>query len=343
MALRYKFGADGANLIMTNKEILQMIETEYKNKQRKSQIQRAKRKKELYEKYADLEILDDKINQIYLAILKNSLNQNEVENKELNGQLKKLQNEKNNYIAKNKIDIGDFALHYQCDICKDTGTILKDGKSQKCSCFINRYNTLAYENTNMLELTKKINFDNFRLDIFDDKILYGKYTQMEFMRKIRDKSFSFIDNIDNPDEKSMIFYGPTGVGKTFLCLCIADKLMKKRKNVVYESAKLMFDTIEQYVFSREKHSSPQSIFYSIVKSCDLLIIDDLGTEITNSFIRQELFEIVNQRIISGKKTIISTNLSQQELQERYEQRIFSRFSGSYNVYKFVGKDLRMFS
>ena len=80
---------------MTNKEILQMIETEYKNKQRKSQIQRAKRKKELYEKYTDLEILDDKINQIYLAILKNSLNQNEVENKELNGQLKKLQNKKN--------------------------------------------------------------------------------------------------------------------------------------------------------------------------------------------------------------------------------------------------------
>ena len=124
-----------------------------------------------------------------------------------------LQNEKNDYIAKNKIDIGDFALHYHCNICKDTGTILKDGKSQKYSCFINRYNTLAYENTNMLELTKKINFDNFCLDIFDDKIIYGKYTQREFMRKIRDKSFSFIDNIDNSDEKSMIFYSPGGQGE----------------------------------------------------------------------------------------------------------------------------------
>lgn len=328
---------------MTNKEILQTIETEYKNKQRKSQIQRTKRKKEFYDNHKDLEIIDDNINQIYLAILKNSLEDKKKENIKLKEQLKILQNKKSKYIADNKIDIGAFELHYQCNICKDTGVILKDGKSQKCTCFINRYNALAYENTNMLELTKKINFDNFSLDLFDDKTLYGKYTQREFMRKIRDKSFSFIDNIDNPSEKSMIFFGPTGVGKTFLCLCIADQVMKKRKNVVYESAKVLFDNIEQYVFSREKQSSPQSIFYSLVKSCDLLIIDDLGTEISNSFIRQELFEIVNQRIIADKKTIISTNLSQQELQEKYEQRIFSRFTGSYNFYKFIGKDLRMYS
>ena len=162
------------------------------------------------------------------------------------------------------------------------------------------------------------------------------------MEKIQKKSLSFIEKFEEKNEKSMIFYGATGLGKTFLCLCIAGRLINKKKNVIYDSAIGLFEKLSQYVFSSDKSDSESAMFYSLVNKCDLLIIDDLGTEMTNNFVKQELFEIVNQRIISNKKTIISTNLNMDEMQERYEQRIFSRFSSDYSMYRFVGKDVRLF-
>lgn len=328
---------------MTSRDIALTIETEYKNKQRRAQIEKTKRRNELYKNHRELEKLDDEINRLYLVMLKDKLNQDDSKKKEIEKNINLLRLKKQDYIAKNNIDVLMLEERYECNICKDTGVIYKDGKSQKCQCYINRYNTLAYENTNMIALTKDNNFSKFNLEIFDGEKLYGKYTQREFMKKMRDKSLSFVDRVDDKNEKSMIFYGPTGLGKTYMCLCIAEAVMRKKKNVVYESATVLFDTISKYVFSSEKSGSPSEVFYSIVKSCDLLIIDDLGIEMTNNFVKQELFEIVNKRIITDKKTIISTNLSQNELQERYEQRIYSRFVSNYNSYKFVGRDLRIFS
>lgn len=191
-------------------------------------------------------------------------------------------------------------------------------------------------------MIKSNNFENFDLSIFDDETKYGqqrKFTQREFMSKMRNKALSFVENFDN--EKSMIFYGSTGLGKTFLCLCIAQRLINKKRSVVYDSATGLFSKISQHVFSNGNQNDEHAMFYSLVNTCDLLIIDDLGTEITNNFIKQELFEIVNQRIIAGRKTIISTNLSVDGIKERYEERIFSRFSSDYMSYRFVGKDIRM--
>lgn len=327
----------------TNKDIIFAIQNEYQDKQRRAKIQQIERKKQLYEKYPRLEEIDEKINKNYLMIIKNKVFEDgENRNRQLEKNIEKLKIQRQQYIFENKIDITKLDIKYECDICKDTGVIDVNGKVQRCQCFINRYNALLYENTNMLELIKNNNFEKFDLEIFDDKIKYDKLTQREFMEKIQKKSLSFIEKFEEKNEKSMIFYGATGLGKTFLCLCIAGRLINKKKNVIYDSAIGLFEKLSQYVFSSDKSDSESAMFYSLVNKCDLLIIDDLGTEMTNNFVKQELFEIVNQRIISNKKTIISTNLNMDEMRERYEQRIFSRFSSDYSMYRFVGKDVRLF-
>lgn len=325
-----------------DREIVHFIELEYQTKQRRAKIEQEKRKNNIYALYPTLQQIDDEINTRYLNILKNSVTTNDSDKSKLENEIEALKIKRAKYVIENKIDISQMDIKYQCNMCKDTGVVVINGKTQRCQCFINRYNAISYENTNMMDLIKQNNFNLFNLSIFDDTTKYRDMTARDFMQKIRDKSYSFIDNFDDTNTKSMVFYGSTGLGKTFLCLCIADKLMKKKKNVLYDSAISMFDKLSSYEFSPQKSENEYKTYHHLVYECDLLIIDDLGTEITNSFVKKELFEIVNARINYNKKTIISTNLDNFDMQERYEERIFSRFSSNYNMYNFVGKDIRMF-
>lgn len=325
----------------TNQEIISSIELEYQNKRRRNEINLQKRKRKLYEQYPYLEKIDDEINMKYLSIVKDSIEEKNVNNKTYKD-IDELKKQKKQYILENNIDMSSIKMNYECNICKDTGVLENNGKISRCQCYINRYNSLVYENMNMSKLFEDCNFDKFDIEIFDDVKKIGKFTQREFMSKMRNKALSFIDNFDDKNEKSMLFYGQVGVGKSYLCLCIAEKLIKKRKNVVYESSSELFEKLARYVFSSDKtQNSDAAVFNSLVYNCDLLIIDDLGSEMTNDFVRNQMFSIVNIRAVNGRKTIISSNLTQDELQERYEQRTFSRISSYYNTYKFIGRDLRM--
>ena len=124
-----------------------------------------------------------------------------------------------------------------------------------------------------------------------------------------------------------------------MCNCIAKSLLDKGNLVIYQTAFKMFEIIEDYKFkNNENHISKDN--YDNLFDCDLLIIDDLGTELTNSFTNSELFNILNTRLLTGKKTIISTNLSPMQLGSNYAQRIFSRIFDRFKMVKFIGNDLR---
>ena len=127
-------------------------------------------------------------------------------------------------------------------------------------------------------------------------------------------------------------------GKTFMSNCIANELLKKGKTVLYQTAPVLLESVIDYKMSKQKNPL-ENINKSILEA-DLLIIDDLGTELTNSFTNSELFNILNTRLLSGKKTIISTNLSPMQLGSNYAQRIFSRIFDRFKMVKFLGKDLR---
>ena len=136
-----------------------------------------------------------------------------------------------------------------------------------------------------------------------------------------------------------MFCGTVGTGKSFLSCCIASELLASYHSVVYMSANTLFDTLAKAQFSRDKASEAVDVKDRIY-DCDLFIMDDLGSEMTNSFVGTELFTILNERYNSRKSTIISTNLELVDLRDRYSDRIFSRITGSYEILKLCGPDLR---
>ena len=154
------------------------------------------------------------------------------------------------------------------------------------------------------------------------------------------KSKEFIDSIDNFEQKpsNLLFYGDTGVGKTFLSNCIAKEVLEKGKSVIYFTAFQLFDILSKGVFEKDADAitAHQNIY-----DCDLLIIDDLGTEMWTHFSSSQFFSCLNERILRKKSVIISTNLSLQELRDRYSDRIFSRITSNFDLCKITGPDIRM--
>ena len=150
----------------------------------------------------------------------------------------------------------------------------------------------------------------------------------------------FITTFEEQNDMNLLFYGKPGLGKTFLLNCIAKDLMEQNVQVMYITAYDMLRTLEELKFSKEK---TQDLIYArdLLYNAELLIVDDLGIEVANSFTNSEIFNLINSRIIRGKKTLISTNLNQKELSDTYTDRVFSRVYQKFTILKFIGDDLRI--
>ena len=138
--------------------------------------------------------------------------------------------------------------------------------------------------------------------------------------------------------QNLFLYGSTGVGKTFLSHCIASELLKTAHCVLYFSAFDLFARLAQTALSRKSETYTRDEF---ILDCELLIIDDLGTELTNSFVSSQLFLCINERISRRKSTIISTNLKLEDFSATYSERTFSRIASNYQMLKLIGKDIRI--
>ncbi len=202
---------------------------------------------------------------------------------------------------------------------------------------------IQYNNSNIYDLENQ-NFSKFNINYYSDKTDTEKYKSklsprenIEKIRKICDK---FIENFDYPNENNLLFCGNSGLGKTFLSSCIANEMIKKGKTVLYQTSPVMLDNIIDYKFGKSNNN-----IVSTINSVDLLIIDDLGTETKNNLKITELFNIINSRLLNQNntitKTIISTNLSLQELYNNYDERILSRIIGNYEACYFFGDDIRI--
>ena len=218
---------------------------------------------------------------------------------------------------------------YTCPDCKDTGYI--DGK--KCHCFKQAMIRLLYTQSNIEDILTEENFDNFSYE-------YYNQTEAALMKKIVTECRSFIDTFDS-DYRNLFFYGDVGVGKTFLTNCIAKELIESGHSVIYFTAFQLFDALAQKTFHSYNATEEIKNVHEHIFDCDLLIIDDLGTETTNSFVSSQLFLILNERNLRKKSTIISTNLSLESLSKQYSERTFSRISGYYQLFKFEVEDIRL--
>lgn len=224
---------------------------------------------------------------------------------------------------------------YTCKDCRDTGYI--DGK--KCHCFQQAIINTVYAQSNIRSILQRENFDAFRLDYYTkDEIspTTGKSSYDTAVAAVAECRH-FIDDFDRKP-KNLLFYGKTGVGKTFLSNCVAHELLESGRSVIYFTAFQLFDILSKGIFEKDADAiaAHRNIF-----DCDLLVIDDLGTELNNAFTSSQFFLCVNERLLRQRSTIISTNLNVSEIAELYSERTLSRILDAYTMINlFVGVDIR---
>ena len=269
-------------------------------------------------------------------VLKNPSNKEEL-SLQAKEKIQTLNDKKQELLDKWNVPKGYLEIQYECNLCKDRG-FLANGK--KCNCLKQAIINESYKMSNLSKMLEKQNQCTYDDSIFSDEIdPKNGISPRQNMQLILSDCDEFIYDFDKDNDKNLLFYGDTGLGKTFMSSYIAKELLDKGYLVIYQTAFKMFEIIEEYKFRNDdKHLSRSD--YENLFECDLLIIDDLGTELTNSFTISELFIILNTRLLNGKKTIISTNLSPAQLGELYSQRIFSRIFDKFKMIKFIGADLR---
>lgn len=321
---------------------MRRIMLEYQYKRDKHQDLLEERSKEIFEKYPAIKSISEEIQSIGLKMTRLVISgASEEELSNLSKQQNELIKRKNEMFVENNIPIDYLELKYDCEKCKDTA-FLENGK--RCNCLKQRMLNDSYAMSNLEEILSLDNFENFNLDLFSDDIAEGRsLSPRENMKNIFMDTQNYIFNFDKKEgskKDNLLFSGDTGLGKTFLCSCIAKDLLDKGYTVIYQTAFNLMEVIERYKFKTDSFSYLDEENYNNLFTCDLLIIDDLGTEMVNSFTASELFNIINSRLNSRKKIIISTNLSLSEIRNSYTDRIVSRIVGNFQMYQFYGSDLR---
>ena len=228
-------------------------------------------------------------------------------------------------------------LHYRCPDCRDTGLI--DGR--KCHCFLQAQMKLLHAQSNLEDVLERENFNALSYEYYDDTEILPQLgiTNAAYMRRVVAGCREFVRDFDKKHD-NLLFTGSTGVGKTFLTNCIARELMDDFHSVIYLTASDLFD-----VFSRNKfdydNAEDMKDMYRFILDCDLLIIDDLGTELNNSFTSSQLFYCINERMNMSRSTIISTNLTLARLRDSYTDRVTSRIMSGYRIIPLYGGDIRL--
>ncbi|MBO5488537.1 MAG: ATP-binding protein [Eubacterium sp.] len=227
---------------------------------------------------------------------------------------------------------------YYCKDCQDTGYI----GDKKCHCFEKEIVNFLYSQSNIAEILEQENFDHFDLSYYPDDYIeeMTEQTPRDNMRGILEVVKQFLADFDNTPG-NLLLYGNTGVGKTFLTNCIAKELLDRSHTVVYLTSLKLFDILETYKFDKDLSATEKTAAISYILDSDLLIIDDLGTELNNSFTSSQLYHCIDTRLNRRRSTVISTNLSFQDLKEEYSERIFSRLTSNYTLLKLTGDDIRL--
>lgn len=222
-------------------------------------------------------------------------------------------------------------IEYECYICKDTGYV--GGKI--CECIKREAASILSNELSLKMPLEKSSFEAFDLKYYSDKESKSGENPRRRMTSILKLCREYALNFDEQTSKNLLFLGGAGLGKTHLTLAIVKEVINKGYLPIYASAENLFTSIESEKFDGEGRGT-----YEQVLNCDLLVIDDLGAEMTTAFTKSVLYNIVNSRLLSSKPTIINTNLTMKEIETKYTPRISSRFLGEYNCNKFLGEDIR---
>ena len=219
-------------------------------------------------------------------------------------------------------------IKYRCPLCRDEGNI--NGKM--CACMRAELIKAGYESAGIAGLCGKMNFDTFDLSYYTGE-------DRQNMELVLQKAKEYAESFCGAGSGSMLFFGGTGLGKTHLSVAVTKRVIERGYYCVYTTSDKLFSDLREERFRSADDTSPSKT--AKYGECELLVVDDLGTELNGRDIVPFLYSLLNQRINSGASTVISTNLSHRELLAVYDERIVSRLFGEFLPYKFTGKDVRM--
>lgn len=301
---------------------------EYENRQTQNFHELSRRKEQIYNAIPQYKQLEDEIASTSVARAKALIDGEEYNAEEYRKQIADVNKRKEHLLKEHGYPADYLEPGYTCTGCHDTGYI----NGEKCHCFRQMEITLLYEQSNIQQMIAKENFSTLSYQYYEGEDL------TRFQNAVN-VSKNFVSGFKS-EYHNLLFYGSVGTGKSFLSGCIAKELLSQGYSVIYFSANSLFESLAQYTYDTKLKEALYN-FYKDLYNCDLVIIDDLGTEVTNAFVTSQLFSLLNERHLRQKSTIISTNLNLVEVKERYSERIFSRISSNYSICKLTGVDIRI--
>ena len=311
------------------------IMREYDMMRQASLRESEKKVREIYEKYPELKAWENRA--ITLRVQQSKASMDGASKEQLNEigeEITMLLVRRNAFLESVGLTDKDFEPSYECEECKDTGYVYDEaGVRRKCKCFVKREMEILYDQSGIRALLERENFSKLSLD-------HRQGVDLERLKNAVSICRKFVEEFDT-EYRNILFLGTVGTGKSFLSCCIAHELLESCHSVIYMSAIQLFERLADSRFkgAREEREEDNKNIYG----CDLLIIDDLGTELSNSFVASELFGLINERNLKRKSTIISTNLSLEDINDRYSERVLSRLAGrtgNYMLIELTGADIR---
>lgn len=299
-----------------------------------AETEAARRREELYKSLPQLRIFDSEAAGLCRAMTAAVLEGDDARITQCRLDLDALQERRMAFLREAGIDEALLRPQYTCPLCRDTGFT----EGRRCRCLEELLREEAIRSLPAGVLNTCPGFEGFDLTYYSDVAENGKTaprtTMQNILRRCREYARSFSKDADN-----LLFIGKTGLGKTYLSVCIAREVLQQGCRVEYHPAQALIDRFERVRFSRSPAPEDVEATRQIL-TCDLLILDDLGAEFINNFSQSVLYQVINDRMVERRPTIISTNLDPAALSATYNERIVSRLLGSYKLYGFVGRDIR---
>ena len=295
-----------------------------------------KKQEEIYKTIPEYKILTEKIKLLNLSLINTIRNKDEETEKKIREEIKLFKNKRIELLKEKNYDSNYLEMKYNCQICKDTGEI----KGSICKCKKNIVNKLRLNRAKMYQAVEEETFKNFDFSIFrDTKKENEQLSPRELMELYFDEFKEYAENFSTKSD-SLFISGNVGVGKTYLCNSISTEVINKGFNVVYMTSLNLMQQLRLNVYDSFDKAEENQQKYQLLIDADLLIIDDLGTESISDLTVAAFFNLINNRMMVKKPTIISTNIPLNEISRVYDERISSRIK-TFKFHPIMGDDLRL--
>ncbi len=310
----------------SREKIIRELREEYMNRRGEAFEDSQRRKLSLYETLPEVREIDALLAMTATNIMAAVSSGEDIEAKimKLRDENKELRQKRAGILAMSGYPCDYTDIKYECKKCSDTGYI----GIEMCPCMKTKLAYAMLEESGLGGLSQSQSFESFDLS-------YYSGAESERMKSNFDKLKEYAETFGSDTTKSWLLYGDTGLGKTHLSTAVAKTVIDRGYEVCYQPMQSMVDDFADCQFRGEGRDSLQKYY-----EADLLIIDDLGVELVNQFTVSSLYNIINYRMNNGKPMIISTNLTQEEIREKYMDRVTSRLFGMFHVLMFKGTDVR---